>query len=167
MLADGEFVIAFATRDDIPGILELQEPNLPERGGTLSVRMPFQWFEAALGDMPVTVARKAGRVVGYLVSSSITAQRHVPIVQAMLRAYPGSPDAYTYGPVCVAASERGRGLPAKLFAAQRAHVGNRECITFIRRDNAVSLRAHAKLGMREVAEFEHGGVALVVVAYSD
>ena len=55
--------------------------------------------EAALVDMPVMVARKAGGVVGYAVSSSLGSQAHLPIIQAMLRTYPGSPDAYIYGPV--------------------------------------------------------------------
>ena len=41
----------------------LQEENLPENGGTLSVRLPLQWFEAALAQMPVILARKDGRVV--------------------------------------------------------------------------------------------------------
>ena len=84
----------------------------------------------------------------------------------MLRAYPGSPDAYIYGPICIAESERGRGLAAELFAAQRVQLGGRECVTFIRHDNARSLRAHAKMGMREVAEFTHGDNVLVVVAYT-
>jgi L-amino acid N-acyltransferase YncA len=165
-MVDAGYEIALATLDDISGILLLQEQNLPEQGGALSVRLSAQWFAAALADMPVMVARKTGQVVGYLVASSIPSQAHLPVIQAMLRAYPAPPEAYIYGPICVAASERGRGLPARLFAAQRALVGGRECLTFIRRDNTASLRAHAKIDMREVAAFVHGGVELVVVAYS-
>jgi hypothetical protein len=116
--------------------------------------------------MPIIVARKGGRVVGYLVSSSKTAQGHVPIIQATLRAYPGAADAYLYGPICVAQSERGQDLPAALMAALRERLPGREGITFIRRDNLRSMRAHAKIGMREVAEFVHGGAAVVVVSYT-
>jgi predicted GNAT family acetyltransferase len=82
----------------------------------------------------------------------------------MLRAYPGSPGAYIYGPVCVAESERGRGIAAALFAAVRERTVGRECFTFIRRDNGLSLRAHARMGLREVAAFAHGGAELVVVS---
>ena len=89
----------------------------------------------------------------------------VPIVAAMLRAYPGSSGAYLYGPICVAESERGHGLALGLFAALRERLRGREGIAFIRRDNAASRQAHAKMGMREVAEYEHDGVPLVVVAY--
>jgi RimJ/RimL family protein N-acetyltransferase len=115
--------------------------------------------------MPVIVARKAGRVVGYLVSSSKAAQGHVPIIQVTLRAYPGAPDAYLYGPICVSESERGQNLPAALMSALSERLPGREGITFIRRDNTASMRAHAKIGMREVAEFTHGDAAIVVVVY--
>jgi L-amino acid N-acyltransferase YncA len=162
-MASAGYEIALATREDIPDIVALQEPNLRANGGTLSVRFPAEWFEGALSDMPVLVARKAGRAVGYLVSSSKAAQAHVPIIQATLQAYPGAADAYLYGPICVAGSERGQGLPAALMAALRQRLPGREGITFIRRDNVSSLRAHAKIGMREVAEFVHGDAAIVVV----
>jgi L-amino acid N-acyltransferase YncA len=160
-----DYDIAVATREDIAGILELQEQNLPERGGALSVRLPAQWFETVLERMPVIVARKAGRVVGYVASAPLDMMAHVPIIVAMLRAYPGSPDAYLYGPICIAESERGRGLATNLFAALRERLPGREGIAFIRSDNASSRRAHAKMGMREAAEYAHEGVPLVVVAY--
>ncbi len=38
-------------------------------------------------------------------------------------------------------------------------------VLFIRRDNAASLRAHEKMGMREVAGFAHGGAEMAVLAY--
>ena len=164
-MASSDYEIALATRADIAGILDLQEQNLREQGGTLSVRFSREWFESALADMPVLVARKAGQVVGYLVSSSPAAQGHVPIIQAMLRAYPGAPDAYLYGPICVAESERGQNLPAALMSALGERLPGREGITFIRRDNTRSVRAHAKIGMREVAELTHGDAAIVVVVY--
>jgi predicted GNAT superfamily acetyltransferase len=159
------FDISHATVDDVDGILMLQDDNQPERGGMLSARLPRAWFEAALGDLPMIVARREGRVVGYLVSASRTAVADVPVIGAMLHAYPGTADSYVYGPVCVAASERGRGLAAALFAAQRTALPGREGILFIRTDNAASLRAHARMGMRHVASFEHGGASFSTLAY--
>jgi hypothetical protein len=164
-MAGSDHEIALATREDIVGILDLQDANLRERGGTLSVRYSREWFEAALDDMPVLVARKGDCVVGYLVSSPPAAQAHVPIIQAMLRAYPGPPDAYLYGPICIAESERGQDLAAALMAALAARLPGRQGLTFIRRDNTRSMRAHGKIGMREVAEFTHGDAAIVVVVY--
>ena len=40
-----ECEIAVATRDDVPGILDLQERNLRSNGGALSVPFSRQWFE--------------------------------------------------------------------------------------------------------------------------
>ena len=52
-----------------------------------------------------------------------------------------------------------------MFKALRARLPGREGFTFIRRDNAASIKVHAKMGMREVAGFTHGSAAYVVVAY--
>lgn len=112
------------------------------------------------------VARKNGSVVGYLVFSSFAAQAHVPLVQAMLKAYPAAPGAYNYGPICVAESERGCGLAGAMLAALRARLPGREGVAFIRCDNTTSLVAHKKMGMREVAGFTYDDVAFAVLAYS-
>jgi L-amino acid N-acyltransferase YncA len=162
---DSNCEIETATHDDIAAILDLQESNLREHGGALSARFSRQWFETAIRDMPVLVARDTGTVVGYVVSTSMAAQAHVPIIAAMLRAYPGSPDAYNYGPICVAESHRGRGLALSLFEALRERLPGREAVSFIRADNISSRRAHGKMGMRETAEFSLGGVAYLVVVY--
>ncbi len=165
-MASSAHEIRLATRADIAGILDLQEPNLRENGGALSVRFTAEDLGTALGDMPILVARRLGGIVGYLLSSSKAAQAHVPIVQAMLRAYPGESDAYVYGPICVAKSERGQDLPGKLIVGLRRQLPGREGITFIRKDNVRSLRAHAKIGGREVAEFVHVGAAMVVISFA-
>ena len=157
--------IALATLADIDGILAIQEENLPERGGMLSARLPRAWFEAALDDLPIIVARRDAGVVGYLVSASRSAVGGVPVIVAMLRAYPGSVDAYVYGPVCVAAEARGRGVAAAMASALRAALPGREGILFIRTDNDASLRAHARMGVRQVAAFEHDGAQLLALAY--
>jgi len=164
-MTDSLCEIAAAAPDDIAGILDLQESNLREHGGALSFRFSRDWFEAAIRGMPVLVARDAGKVVGYVVSTSMAAQAHVPIIAAMLRAYPGAPDAYNYGPICVAESHRRRGLALALFEALRARLPGREAVSFIRADNAASRRAHCKMGMREAAAFDVGGVAYLVVVH--
>jgi predicted GNAT superfamily acetyltransferase len=156
--------IVLATRDDVIGILDLQEQNLLGRGGLLSVRLPDAFIEAALEDLPQIVARRDGKIVAYLLAGSRGLHAQTPIIQAMFRAYPGSHDAYVYGPICVAESERGHGLATALFAELRGRLPGRECIAFVRRDNAASLQAHLKMGMKDVASFEHDGVAHAVLA---
>ena len=90
----------------------------PRRYRATPLIAPREWLEAAVADMPVIVARRNGRVVGHLISASREACAGVPMAEAMLRAYPGAaPDAYVYGPICVAEEARGRepvvvGVPA-------------------------------------------------------
>jgi L-amino acid N-acyltransferase YncA len=160
------YLISIATAEDIPDILALQSENQIARGGALSVEWPAEWFEQVMRDTPIVIARRDGRLVGFLVSSSQSATRHLPLSQAKYRAYPAGPEAYNSGPLCITASERGRGLVARLFGAQRSLMQGREGVAFVRRDNAASRAAHAKHGFVEVAEFSHAGVDYLVVAYS-
>jgi L-amino acid N-acyltransferase YncA len=162
---ESTYLISVAALEDIPEILDLQSRNQVARGGALSVEFPAQWFEVAIKDMPVVVARRDGRLVGYLVSSSQAATQHLPLPQAKRRTYPAGADAYNSGPLCIAATERGRGLVAKLFDMQRSLLPGREGVAFIRRDNAASRGVHARYGFREVAEFSHAGVDYLVVSY--
>jgi predicted GNAT superfamily acetyltransferase len=160
-----EYDIGLATPDDIPSILALQEPNLIERGGDLAVRQSEDWFRRAILDNSVVVARKSGEVVAYALGTSLAAKAHIPIIQAMLRVYPPPSDAYLYGPVCVAESERGKGLAAMLFKQLQIQMNGRPAMTFIRADNANSLRAHRKMGMKELGDFTAGGVAHIAFDY--
>ena len=130
--------IALATRDDIVGILNLQEQNLLGRGGLLSVRLPGAFIEAALDDLPQIVARRDGKIVAYLLAGSRSVHAQTPIIKAMFRAYSGSHDAYIYGPICVAESERGHGLATALFAELRERLPERESVAFVRRDSRVT-----------------------------
>ncbi len=164
-MVDRDYEVSLATPADVPGIVALQDRNLRGNGGALSVRFAPDWFAKAITDMPVIVARRAGDVVGYVVSTPLAAQAHDSIIQAMLAAYSGSPGAYNYGPICVAEEHRGRGLALAMVRQLRTRLPGREGLTFIRADNALSLKVHAKMGMQEVAKFRHGGSAYVVVAY--
>src|SRR5665811_1551431 len=97
MIADYE--ISLATPDDIPGILAVQEPNLPDSGGSLSVRQTADWFKHAVLEKSVVVGRRDGKVVGYVLGTSLAANAHIAIIQAMLRTFPAPPGCYLYGPV--------------------------------------------------------------------
>jgi RimJ/RimL family protein N-acetyltransferase len=161
-MGQSELAIVLGTRDDVPGILDLQERNLSDHGGNLSVRWSAEWFEHAISVMPIIVARRHGRVVGYLVSTPQSAQAQNPIVQTMLAAYRPSGDAYIYGPICVEEEHRKHGVAALMFQHLRTRLPCREGLTFIRGDNIASRAVAAKLGMREVAKFEHRGVEYIV-----
>jgi predicted N-acetyltransferase YhbS len=161
-----EYDISLATPDDVSGILALQEPNLPANGGTLSVRQPADWFRTAILEKSVVVARRDGKVVGYVLGTPLAANAHIPITQAMLSAYPAPSECYLYGPVCVAESERGLGVALALFEVLQKHMAGRPAMTFVRTDNAPSRRAHQKMGMRELGIFLSEDVPYVALAYT-
>jgi predicted GNAT superfamily acetyltransferase len=154
-----------ATEIDLDGIMALQAANQPERGGTLSASFPRSRIATMMRAMPLIVARCSGRITGFLLTSTREMNADVPIIRAMLAAYPGATDAYVYGPICVSAEERGKGVAQAMFAELQRFLPGREGILFIRRDNPASLRAHARMGMREVAGFVFNGSDYVVLSY--
>jgi predicted GNAT superfamily acetyltransferase len=162
---DNAYEIRAARSDDVPDIVALQAENQIAKGGWLSVEFPAAWFERAVNDLPVVIARRGSRLAGYLVSSSRAATRGVALSQAKLLAYSAAPDAYNSGPLCIAASERGRGLSKRLFDLQRFLLPGREAVAFIRQDNNASRSVHLQNGFLEVAQFSHNGVDYVVAAY--
>jgi L-amino acid N-acyltransferase YncA len=160
-------LVSTAQTADFDAITALLQANSPSQGGSLTGEFSRDKVAAmAAGASPVIVARRAadGPVVGVLFSAA-TATAQAPVVLAMLAAYAGRENAYVYGPVCIAASERGQGLLALLYSAMREQHGRAEAVLFIRRDNIGSLRAHERLGMREVAAFVFEGAQFAV--YSD
>jgi predicted GNAT superfamily acetyltransferase len=158
-------VVARADRADVDGIVALSRANEAEAGGTLTGRRTPETVAAALARLPTIVAKRDGRIVGFLLTADKAAPDLPPVVRAMVSAYPGDNDAYIYGPICVAASERGGGVMAAMVAELKRLLPGREGILFIRRDNTASLRAHAKLGMREVGGFVHDAADFAVFAY--
>ena len=157
--------IGRATEADLDGIMELQAANQPERGGMLSANLSRSQVAEMMIGRPLIVARRNGRVVAFLMTSTREMNDNVPIIRAMLDAYPGTADAFVYGPICVKEEERGKGLAQTMFTELRRLERGREGILFIRRDNPASLCAHTKMGMREMAGFVFGGTDYVVLSY--
>lgn len=161
-----ELVITNASESDIEGILALQAENQPENGGTLSANFSSSKVAMMMKEMPLIVARRGNHIVGFLMTSSREINADVPIVKAMLAAYEGTINAYVYGPICISVIERGKGLAQAMFEELKRSLPEREGILFIRRDNQASLRAHSKMGMNEVAEFEFEKRKLAVFSYT-
>ena len=157
--------IGTASERDLDGILALQEANRPEHSGTLSTPLSRAQIEAMLADLPLLVARRDDEIVGYLLAASRATVAGVPVIRAMLAAYPGSPDAYIYGPIVVAQRERGRSLAQRLFESLRRRLPGREGILFIHADNSASFRAHEKMGVVARGRFRHNDRDYVVLSY--
>jgi len=142
-----------ATASDAAAISALMEPDSQSRGGSLfgdwGVEKIARWIAT---DALILLAVEAGRIVAVLFTAEKGAVS-TPAIDAMWRAWPGAGDAYVYGPVCLAAEARGRGVLALLADALRARRPGREAVLFINRDNPRSITAHLRIGVRPVAEF--------------
>lgn len=108
--------IGRASEADLDGIVGLQAENQPERGGALSASLPRSRIAEMMREMPLIVARRGEHISGFLMTST----------RAMLAADPGTLDAYVYGPVCVEAEERGKGLAQTMFSELRRFAPVRE-----------------------------------------
>ena len=166
MSMTADYEIGLATPEDIVAMLALQELNMIDRGGWLSVRQTAESLKHSLLEMPTIVARRDGKLVGYLESQSLSATAHVPIIQAMLLAFPVPPNCYLYGPVCVHTDERGKGVARLMLQRLRERLPGRPAIGFVRGDNDSSLRAHRKMAMREIGGFTNDAVPYVAFTYS-
>jgi hypothetical protein len=160
-----EIAVTLATLRDVDDIVTLLQKNEAPHG-SLTGHFTHEGIEAGLKTMPVILARLEGQLVGALVSAPVDSARTRPAVARMLAAYGGGPDAYVYGPICVADAVRGRGVARMLFDRLRSELPGREGILFIRRDNAASLRAHERLpGMQVRGEFSADGAGFVVLSF--
>jgi len=102
--------IDLASKADLEGIMALQAMNQADHGGTLTVSLPYSKVAWMLREMPLIIARRNDSITGFLMTSTRAMNEDVPIISAMLAKYPGTADAYIYGPICVSIEERGKGL---------------------------------------------------------
>ena len=94
----GNTEIALARESDLNGILELQAVNQISNGGKLSASFSRLQLNLIMKDMPLLVARRENKVVGFLICSTRETSGDIPIIMAMLDAYPAhARDAYVYG----------------------------------------------------------------------
>jgi len=149
---------------DVDGILLIADANGPDHGGELTGHLARASVVETIQALPSVVACSDGRVIGFLLTWP-KSKSASPFIQAMLDAYSGSDDAYVYGPICVDASARGRGIAGAMFEELRRLLPRREGILFIKANNEPSLRAHRKMGMRVVAQYTFQGAPFVVLAY--
>lgn len=154
-------------RADLEGILALQRENLrtlvsaeeAALNGFVTVEHTFEVLAQMHALMPSVVARSAGRVVGYALSMAPACRALVPVLEPMFATVEQLPSApshfYVMGQVCVARSHRGQGLFDAMYRAHRSHFAQRydALVTEISTRNARSLRAHARVGFRDLTTY--------------
>jgi hypothetical protein len=169
---------------DYPAILTLQSTNYIEnlseeqrQTGFMSAQFTAEQTARIAEDLGTTVAEVNDRIGGFLCAIRPDFDTGSPVIAAMLGAYDrlffqGSPlsayTSYIYGPVCIAAQYRGRGLLRGLYNAQKRELAGRyeAGVAFVSRDNPHSLSAHVHgLGMTVVGEFALNRKTYVALAF--
>src|SRR3984885_3012204 len=153
-----------ATIEDAEPISALLTTNAPDRGGALYGDWPIgvvtKWIE---GGTPVVVAIDGPKLLGVLFTSE-KAQASTPPVVAMLKAWPGSADAYVYGPVCVDQAARGLGALEAMYEHAAALLPGRESVLFITTTKTRSRKPYVRPAMLQVANFTLGAQAFIVLS---
>jgi hypothetical protein len=169
-------ITRLATKNDIQGILALQETNLFENlsetereDGFVTTRFTIPQLEEILEDGALFVIESEGEILGYTMAAGWDYFSQWPIFPFMIARLSGSvfhgtkishQNTFQYGPICVDASLRGIHAFPRLFDEMRAELSARYPvgITFINKLNERSYQAHTgKLGMVVVDEFEFSG----------
>src|SRR5580693_7415281 len=125
--------------EDAVRVSSLLMTNSSERGGALygdwSIGLVTKWITSGA---LIAIAVDGSKLVGVLFTSEKTQAAAAPVV-AMLRVWPGTADAYIYGPICIDEAARGQGVLESLFAYVAARLPGREAILFIKANNTRSL----------------------------
>jgi GNAT superfamily N-acetyltransferase len=165
-------------------ILLLQSENLPavlspdeaRTQGFVTLQHSLEALRRMHEVLPSVVAHDDDRLVGYALSMARECRQVVPVLEPLFEvldrlSLPGQPLAdrtsYVMGQVCVAKQSRGRGVFEALYAAHRkAYASRFEVLTTeISIRNPRSLRAHARIGFRDIHRYDDATDSWVVVAW--
>ncbi len=173
-----------ATKDDINGILELQDLNLfvnlsdsQKKNGFVTTPFTTEQLEDLLELRGLFVTQNKGKIQGYTMAAGWRYFSQWPIFPFMIKRLSGTEfngaiisdqNSFEYGPICIDSSLRGTYAFPRLFEAMRIELSSQfpVGITFINQVNDRSFHAHTKkLGMVVVDEFEFSGNAYYGLAF--
>ncbi len=174
-----------AISSDYPAILALQAQNTPEhltadqkQQGFIVSKMSERQLASINNGLGILVAIEGEQLAGFVCLMPVSAQPRPPVVDAMLQTLAAQSfggqslsqqRVFLYGPVCLNAEWRGKGVLRQLFDAVKARTRHDFDVgaLFINDDNPHSLAAHVNgLGMTALTRFQcnHESYHLVVFA---
>lgn len=167
-------LIRQALPSDYPAILALQVQNTPEnltaqqrQQGFIVSQMNTNQLASINNRLGILVAIEDKQLVGFVCLMPVDTHPRPPVVDVLLQTLAsqslnGQPlnqlRVFLYGPVCLNAQWRGRGVLRRLFAAVKARTQHDFDVgaLFINNSNPHSLAAHIKgLGMTALASFHY------------
>jgi ribosomal protein S18 acetylase RimI-like enzyme len=172
------------TTSDLQGILHLQTANLPQNisaeqaqeQGFVTVSHDLDLLREFHDIEPHIIAKENDTVVAYVLAMTAASKDTIPILIPMFQIFeeimvdgrPVSESTYlVVGQVCVSKDHRGMGLFDRCYEAYREAFQDRYdfVITEVSDLNPRSIRAHERLGFREVHRYpaENGSEWVVVL----
>ncbi len=171
-----------ARMTDFGSLVLLQKSNLAtnlsddkKRDGFLTVNFSAEQFADMNDDLSVIVGVQENVVRAFLCASSVQFNTSFALPKAMIDRFPRAiydskplSDwcACISGPVCIDAALRGQGILKMLYECldTTAPVQFELATVFVSLDNPRSIKAHEKLGMRIVDEFDFNSGQYVIMA---
>jgi len=157
------------SKNDLEGILNLQKRNLArgltkdeiQTQGFVTVDHSFEQLEMLNNYEKHVIAKDNEKLIGYLLAMTKRSRFDIPVLVPMFElfdklSYDGKPvSEYNYlvvGQVCIDKAYRGQGILDHCYATYRQHYGTRYdfAITEIATTNSRSLKAHKRIGFKEI-----------------
>jgi GNAT superfamily N-acetyltransferase len=146
-------------------ILELQranhavnlDPNEVAAQGFVTVVHDLPLLQQMHALSPSIVAVDDEALAGYALVMPVECRALIPVLVPMFERIDrlGVTDYYIMGQICVAKAYRGRGVFDAMYAAHREHLATRyrRCVTEIATRNTRSMRAHERVGFRNLETY--------------
>ena len=177
-------VLEIATKNDIAGILDLQElylvSNLSDEekiAGFVTTPFTVPLLEYVISQNGIFIAKLDNKIVGYAFAASWDFFSRYPIFEYMISLFSrykfrdfelNTTSSFQYGPVCIHKDYRGQGLLKILFEFMRINTLAKYplSLTFINKINIPSTRAHVeKLKWEIIDQFSFNNNDYIVLAY--
>jgi L-amino acid N-acyltransferase YncA len=160
------------SKNDLQGILNLQKRNLApsltsdeiQSQGFVTVDHSYEQLEKLNGYEKHIIAKENEKVVGYLLAMTKRSRLDIPVLVPMFELFDtisynskkiSGYDYLVVGQVCIDKAWRGQGILDHCYAAYREHFRTKYdfAITEIASSNVRSLKAHRRIGFKEIKNY--------------
>ena len=168
----GSIMIIYTTgnsKNDLEGILDLQKRNLAssltegeiQNEGFVTVDHSYQQLEGLNAHEKHIIAKDNEKVIGYLLAMTKQSRLDIPVLIPMFELFDTISynnkkiSGYNYlvvGQVCIDKAYRGQGILDHCYETYRQHYSTKYdfAITEIATTNSRSLKAHKRIGFKEI-----------------
>ncbi len=173
------------TKEDLEAILALQKANLAtnlradevKSQGFVTVDHSFEQLLALNNYEKHVIAKQGEKVVGYLLAMTEQSKEDIPELVSMFKEFNKTVykeqlvSSYSYivvGQVCIDKNFRGQGVLDNCYAAYKQQFSSKYqfAITEIAKNNPRSLKAHQRIGFKEIKTFvSPGNIDWVIVLW--